>query len=124
MLALEPRYVFDAAVASELHDLLHPGVVDGSRSVHSSRHDTGAGIVAAAQSSNRMEVARQQVSRSYRPASETLVAAHNLAPSNREIAFIDSRLADLGALVCAVPEGTRIVLIEVRATASRRWSMR
>ncbi len=46
MLALEPRYVFDAAIATELHDLTHAAIEghDWTPVVK----DTGASIVTAA----------------------------------------------------------------------------
>ena len=115
MLALEPRYVFDAAIATELHDVSNVAL-DAHDSTPAS-HETGASIVAAA---NELASISESHDGAHLAARETavdrtieaLVAAHNLAPSNHEIAFIDSRLADIGTLVKSVTEGTRIVIID------------
>jgi large repetitive protein len=114
MLALEPRYVFDAAIATEFHDLTSAGPM--IHAVDAGESDVGASVVAASRDLVAFE-ARDVSATFHRDAPvdrsiELVVNAHNLAPSNHEIAFIDSRLADLGTLVNSVPEGTRIVLID------------
>jgi hypothetical protein len=45
MLALEPRYVFDAAIATELHDLAHAGAMP--HDADTGHVEVGASIVAA-----------------------------------------------------------------------------
>ncbi len=111
MLALEPRYVFDAAIATELHQLTTlDAPLDHSAEVPES---VAATIIAAG--NERAAIVEQRgisLEAEFLRSIENFVDAHNLAPSNHEIAFIDSRLADLGTLVSAIPEGTRIVLID------------
>ena len=115
MLALEPRFVFDAAIATELHTLTDVHV--DTRDVTLIATETGASIVAAARELAAIDAARDGVKVFARDANvdrllEVYVTAHNLAPTNHEIAFIDNRLADLSTLISSIPEGTRIVLID------------
>ena len=48
---------------------------------------------------------------------EATVTAHNLVRTTSEIAFIDSRLTGLPEIVSAIPDGTRIVLIDSSSDA-------
>ena len=108
MLALEPRYVFDAAIATKLQIVAH-GSVD-THQADTTQHDIGASIVAASRdlmaSTDAHPVA---VDRSV----EVFVRAHNLAPPNHEIAFIDSWCRSRHARQ-RDSEGTRIVLIDLK----------
>jgi hypothetical protein len=118
MLALEPRFVFDAAIATALHDITHIDVTANDH--HDAPVSAGAAIVTAAQDLAQdlaqFDAPDAASGEAHIPGTsrllEVLVQAHNMAPSNHEIAFIDSRLADLGTLIKAVPEGTKIVLID------------
>ena len=115
MLALEPRYVFDAAIATELHDVSNAAL--DAHGATPAAHETGASIVAAANELASMTESHDGADLAARDTAvdrtiEALVAAHNLSTSNHEIAFIDSRLADIGTLVKSVTDGTRIVIID------------
>ena len=99
MLALEPRFVFDAAIATEIQHLADQ--TDGVGQVPYVAEGTGDALFAAA---SHLADAQEAVS--------TFVDSHNIGVTGREIAFIDDRLADLGLLVSAVPDSTRIVLID------------
>lgn len=109
MLALEPRHVFDAAMATELIDAAHAHSVTLDAHIVDKTADHGAHIVDAA---NELAAIMPADAADRDFAVETYVAAHNLTQSNREIVFIDTRLADIGTLVSSVTDGTRIVLID------------
>ena len=112
MLALEPRYVFDAALAS---DILHSAdQLAGAPPRDTSAAQSVAGLFAAAghgatlNEPLRDHAADAQV----RALIDTLVDGRNAAASSQEIAFIDSRLSDIAGILSAIPEGTRIVMID------------
>ena len=109
MMALEQRFVFDAALAGDLHHLAdHTG--DAAASDHAHHGVSGEALVAAARSLSP----DQADTHGWAPDRSllTLVAEHNRAPSNHQVAFIDGRVADIATLVKDIPEGTRIVLID------------
>ncbi len=117
LLALEPRYVFDAALGSELTEMAFDaaaGTID-----HGDIAQQAADLVAAASEADTSahdaggDSADHQVSLLV----DATVTAHNLVRTNSEIVFIDSRLSGLPDLVSAVPEGTRIVLIDSASDA-------
>ncbi len=115
MLALEPRYIFDAAMATELADIVH--VTSDTGYSGPAAADTGAEMVAAARELSAFDAIHDgsgaPVSEAeFQSAISTYVDAHNLASANDEVAFVDSRLADLGTLISSIPDGTRIVLID------------
>ena len=116
MLALEPRYVFDAALAHEILDAadtlyadhvpVQQSPAEAAKSLMDAAREFGA--IADGRDDNLDRVRDSNVD----PLLEALVVAHNLAPRNSEIAFINSRLSGITNLIEAVPEGTRIVLID------------
>ena len=116
MLALEPRYVFDAALGSELLDQVHATAADTTATVDDSPA-MAADIVVAARAIDEIgadanaHVAAERTGH-IGALVEAAVEAHNLVRATSEIAFIDSALTDLPAIVAAVPEGTRVVLID------------
>jgi len=112
MLALEPRYVFDAAMASEILDAAHDVTV---ADLHIADHAAaGAEVVAAANAFDAEHHASGLADTDHQVGAliEAAVTAHNMAPAGTEVAFIDNRLADLGGIISAIPDGTRIVLID------------
>ena len=104
MIALEQQLVFDAALAAELQNLTEHSTADAN---HGSPSLSGDSLIAAAQT-----IDAHAVTAMVEASIEAYVAEHNLAPANHEIAFVDSRLAGLDVIVAAIPEGTRIVLID------------
>ncbi len=107
MLALEPRYVFDAALASELHDIIAPDAMPENPA--QLPEVTGDDMLLAASELAGQQGAETPVELA---SVEQLVSLHNLSVDTREIAFVDSRLAGLDEIVGAVPQGIRIVLID------------
>jgi Domain of unknown function (DUF4347)/Cadherin-like domain/Bacterial Ig domain len=116
ILALEPRYVFDAAIGSELHHQFvttdTPDMV-GDHGVNVSSHEVAAAARVLMQTSDdatTFRVAPDHVSTDRTVLD--LIADHNLAGTQKEIAFIDSRLLDIETLVKDIPDNVRIVLID------------
>lgn len=117
MLALEPRYVFDAALSSEIFDAAHDAAVATPDAGEPTSAEKAASLVAAARQHDADRLADSPDADAGTDAQvgalvEAMVVAHNLAPRGSEIAFIDSRLSDLAGLIGAIPEGTRIVLVD------------
>ena len=109
-LVLEPRYVFDAALGAELFH--HSDPVDltltaDHDAVSVSNREVAAAATALMQSGETVAdraIAERSLS--------GLVAIHNQAGTQKEIAFIDSRLADIETLINDIPSNVRIVLID------------
>jgi Domain of unknown function (DUF4347) len=122
MLALDPRRAFDLAIASEMHDLFdtHPDVPPQPIAPEGIGGKIASAVRGLFATDNARNVEAQLAAdhqeiltvSSFDRAVMTHINAHNLAPSKHQIAFISSYLADLDSLVCAVPDGTRIVLID------------
>jgi hypothetical protein len=105
-LALEPRYVFDAALAADL--LGGQGFIDVTVDPAAQSGYSGESIASAMSeisSANALPLGATAEDVS-------LVELHNQAPFNHQIAFIDSRLEGLDQLINAVPSGTRVILID------------
>lgn len=105
-LVLEPRFVFDAAMAAEFLDAATH--LDMDTTAQHAGESTGDNIALALAQIDESAALPLGVTAE----EQALIAAHNSASSNTEIAFIDSRLDGLDQLVAAVPAGTRIVLID------------
>ena len=109
LLALEPRYVFDAALAMQI-----------AEASEVASEPVGEGPQTSGDAADLLEAAREWTDAGLDRHADAQVGAlldatieaHNLIAAGREIAFIDGRLADLTSLVAAIPEGTRIVLID------------
>jgi hypothetical protein len=117
ILALEPRYVFDAAIGAELHhqiDTLEGVPVFDSHAATVSSEDvaTAARVLMQQDVSAATELYRVPGDfADVRPLA-SVIADHNQAGTQTEIAFVDSRLADLSTLINDIPDNVRIVLID------------
>jgi large repetitive protein len=117
ILALEPRYVFDAAIGAELHHQIDVHAATSSTGAHSFSV-SGDDVAAAARvlmqpdSAAAVDAYRVPDSLSVDRTLAAVIADHNQAGTQKEIAFIDSRLADLSTLINDIPDNVRIVLID------------
>jgi Domain of unknown function (DUF4347)/Cadherin-like domain/Bacterial Ig domain len=115
ILALEPRYVFDAAIGAELHHQFDTALTTDMASDRPtiSSHEVAAAARVLMQTSDdatTFRIAPDNVSSDR--ALGDLIADHNQEGTQKEIAFIDSRLADIPTLVKDIPSDVRIVLID------------
>ena len=111
MMALESRFVFDAAIGAELHHQMVD--VDLNSSTATQHHDTSESVATAARTlmasnGNDNNVQADSADRNL----AGLIDGHNSVSAQTEIAFIDSRLLDIETLVADIPDHVRIVLID------------
>jgi large repetitive protein len=113
MLALEQRYVFDAALGSELHHQ----ITEANVSDAGDHKQTGLGQSVAA-AARAVSTGREGVSadlsdaRTVDRSLQDLIADHNQTAPGTAIAFIDGRLEDIATLVKDIPGDVKIVLID------------